>query len=516
MLKLVQLTKENVQQFTSKSVCVFEPKPSYFSELIEEFDFKPDVKLCIKQVNKKRQKMGFDYYQTNIQVFDYSYIKDIDITQYTLLITDGYYKEVFEKVQHTLGEDIEMNVYFYANHDTKLYLQYKEKYKNNELEDIIIFRSGPAAGTDCEAFDFTDNSKALFDYMIVEGYNEKYELVWLVNYPEKYKDIEKIHNVKFLSVKAATTDKIEERDEYYRVLCLAKYIFTTDAYGFAREARETQVRVQLWHGCGFKTRINFVACGNRYEYTTVISNLYSDIHKEIFGLCDEQMLVTGYAKQDWVFNGCDMNLKKQMNISDNSKIILWLPTFRKSVKSMSYAENIGTDSDTGLPLIYDISTLQALNEYLKSRNVVIIIKTHPIQDDSVISIGNLSNIQIISKEWLISERLNINQLFSQTDALISDYSSGAVDYMLADKPMAFTLDDVEEYEASRGFVFDNICEWLPGKEIRNYDDMCEFVDMISAGEDYDREKRRSLRAKMHKYNDGNSCRRIIEALGIER
>ena len=35
--------------------------------------------------------------------------------------------------------------------------------------------------------DFTDNGRALFDYLIENGYNKKYEIIWLVHEPEKYK-----------------------------------------------------------------------------------------------------------------------------------------------------------------------------------------------------------------------------------------------------------------------------------------------------------------------------------------
>ena len=45
--------------------------------------------------------------------------------------------------------------------------------------------------------DFTDNSRALFDYMVENGYNKKYELVWLVHEPEKYEKY-KAENVKFI------------------------------------------------------------------------------------------------------------------------------------------------------------------------------------------------------------------------------------------------------------------------------------------------------------------------------
>lgn len=52
MLKLVQLTKENIQQFTSKPACVLEPNSNleYFNEFASEFGFNIDVVLCIKKV----------------------------------------------------------------------------------------------------------------------------------------------------------------------------------------------------------------------------------------------------------------------------------------------------------------------------------------------------------------------------------------------------------------------------------------------------------------------------------
>ena len=42
----------------------------------------------------------------------------------------------------------------------------------------------------------------------------------------------------------------------------------------------------------------------------------------------------------------------------------------------------------------------------------------------------------------------------------------------------------------------------------------EFIDATGNGLDEEREKRSALRDKMHRYQDGNSCRRILEAVGI--
>lgn len=73
---------------------------------------------------------------------------------------------------------------------------------------------------------------------------------------------------------------------------------------------------------------------------------------------------------------------------------------------------------------------------------------------------------------------------------------------------------MEEYEQSRGFVFENIREQLPGKELHSFDDFCAFVREVGEKVDSTGEKRRKLTAVMHQYQDDNSCRRIADVLGI--
>ena len=69
--------------------------------------------------------------------------------------------------------------------------------------------------------------------------------------------------------------------------------------------------------------------------------------------------------------------------------------------------------------------------------------------------------------------------------------------MLLDRPIAFTLDDVEEYRQSRGFVFENIQDWLPGMELLSFEDMCLFIKEVGEGIDTTKEKRKTLIKKMH-------------------
>ena len=85
-----------------------------------------------------------------------------------------------------------------------------------------------------------------------------------------------------------------------------------------------------------------------------------------------------------------------------------------------------------------------------------------------------------------------------SDALVSDYSSVAIDYLLLDRPLGFTLDDYEAYTESRGWVFDDPLEYMPGEHMYNMQDFENFILDIKNGKDNYKEQRASVRAKTHK------------------
>ena len=125
------------------------------------------------------------------------------------------------------------------------------------------------------------------------------------------------------------------------------------------------------------------------------------------------------------------------------------------------------------------------------------------------------HLVLLNNDLLVEKDIQINQLLGWADGLISDYSSAAIDYLLLDRPIGFTLEDVEEYGESRGFVFDPIRDWIPGAELFSFADFCSFVREIGRGMDSAREKRQRLKKVMHAYGDDQSCRRILQALRIQ-
>ncbi|MBD5509225.1 MAG: hypothetical protein HDR05_14635 [Lachnospiraceae bacterium] len=511
-MKLERLVQENMESVAGKGIVCYGRSESYLRELCARFPLQ-DKLLGIIDDNKRSQGELL-FRGRSLPVMDPSDLSQIDWKDNILLITDDYYRERYEALcqNSCVGENVNI-IYFFANQETEYELAYREHYQDHALENMIVFRSGPHGSAYVKGMDFSDNARALFEYMLVQGYNERYRLVWLVKNPQEFEEWQKFKNVEFLSFDWSVSENREERDRYYRALCLAKYIFFTDAYGFARNCRSDQTRIQLWHGCGFKTRVNFVRCEKRYEYTTVISEVYSKIHQDVYGLRADQMLVTGYAKQDWLF--CPVkDWQEKLGVAKARKYVFWLPTFRTAKTGLDNLNEYDLEGQTGLPIVSTYEELSQLDEILHSLNMVLVLKLHPFQDREKIGRVDMENIVALDNEQLADLDIHINQLLGHADAMISDYSSAAVDYLLLDRPIGFTLDDVEEYAESRGFVFPNVKEWMPGKELFSFEDFCSFVREIGADVDSTRAKRQELRKKLHRYRDGNNCKRIAEALGV--
>lgn len=509
-MEIIEWNGQVYEKFKSRKICLVEKAVSYLDELSAAFDILPNI-IAIVDENPRKQG-SFWYKGIQMTVYSPDYIQKLDFEETIILITSDYYREYLSKLEKLLPEKVKQ-IYVFFNFETRTELAYRNQYKDAELQNIIVFRSGPHNLEYVRGMDFSDNAKALFEYMLSIELNKKYELIWYVKSPEEYAEYETYDHVSFLSYDASVSSKIAERNEYYRALCLARFIFFTDAYGFVRNSREDQIRIQLWHGCGFKGRINSTPCEKRYEYMTVTSRMYADIHAQIFGLKKEQMLVTGCAKEDWLF---EQNKEKlhSLGIPKARRYIFWLPTYRFSSKKYEKPKDGELSAETGLPLISSREDLIVLNEVMKLHNMIFCIKLHPFQERDAVHCEGLSHIILLDNDLLLEKDIQINQLLGMADALVSDYSSAAVDYLLLDRPIGFIVDDREDYSLKRGFIFENILEWIPGKCIFKKEDLLDFIQEISVGKDSEKAKRRRLSAAFHEYTDGENCKRIVEALGI--
>lgn len=357
--------------------------------------------------------------------------------------------------------------------------------------------------------DFTDNSRALFDYMVANGYNEKYELVWLVHEPKKYKKFV-TKNVKFVrNFKKGSKIRCAKA---YRYALTSKYIFYTQAFNWIGMTRKNQVFVNLWHGCGYKANKN----GRKvfFDYCLIPGEAFIKTKMEFFGCTSKKLLLMGYPRYDMMLRGSEKAKafsEKLLKEADSEKLILWMPTYRHASSERLNEETL--NNEFNIPIIDDSEKLLELNEYCKQNKILIVIKKHYLQIPYDFGENVLTNIVYLENDDLAENDVQLYEFIHYSDALISDYSSVAIDYLLLDKQLGFTLDDYEAYTESRGWVFENPLEYMPGKHIYSMQEFKDFVADIRDDKDIYAEKRAAVREKTHNVCD-NYCQRVLDYFNI--
>lgn len=435
---------------------------------------------------------------------------------YVVLLTTSFYRQVAEQLEASAAWGHVRKAYFFPHKEEVHFYHFYWLYSRLKVKKKIIFRSGNYHYV--PGWDYTDNAKALFDYMISEGYNQDYKMIWLVHDPHEYPEINQFRNTVAISYEWVKTGNIIQKFRYFYHLRTAEYLFFTDAMYWTRFCGKEQIRVNLWHGNGFKGKKNKkgAALNTFFDYTTVSGPLYLELHAEYFGCDRDKVFDTGLAKEDLLFEPPERSLSEILNIPETGKYIFWLPTFRVTIPELKSLNEYEIESETGLPVLTKMELVEELNLMLAKLDMFLVIKLHPVQESTAIKDLDLSNIKVLTHMEVAATGYQINTLLSCADALISDFSSVAVDFVLRDKPLAFVLEDEDLYKENRGFVFDPLEDYLPGKELYNFEDMKSFLSDVAQDINPSKEKRQKMLPLMHSHQDGNSRKRILELVGLKR
>ena len=166
----------------------------------------------------------------------------------------------------------------------------------------------------------------------------------------------------------------------------------------------------------------------------------------------------------------------------------------------------------GIPLIETKEQYLKLNKYLNLRNVLLIIKIHPKQDLENLRIQDESNIKVLTGESVKKLKIDNYALMKCVDALISDYSGAAYEYLQLNRPIGYVLDDINDYVA--GFVVEDIHTLIAGPEIYTLDQLELFIKNVIDEIDNYKEKRERIRDYIYEYHDANASKRLSELLKL--
>jgi CDP-glycerol glycerophosphotransferase (TagB/SpsB family) len=280
-----------------------------------------------------------------------------------------------------------------------------------------------------------------------------------------------------------------------------------------------QVVLNLWHGFGLKkvgyciTPKSFYKAGNCFSYILIPSPYFADIVKKSYNCCSNQLFVGGQPKNDYLFCNNGIDAIKEMGINKNNykSVIIFLPTYRNS-------KRLGFNGHIYNFLLSYQDKIEKIDSFLKENECLLIIKLHHTEQiDSNIEIRykNFQNIIFFRNSDLDSKNVPFYIFLSQTDALVTDYSSVYQDYLLIDKPVGFVIEDIEEYSRVRGFNFKNILDLMPGKKIYNINDLKDFILDVVTNKDLYSKDRKRINNLMNYYHDSNNCKRILDFLEIK-
>ncbi|MGJ7437951.1 CDP-glycerol glycerophosphotransferase family protein [Streptococcus equinus] len=348
-----------------------------------------------------------------------------------------------------------------------------------------------------------DNSKALFLKCLDLELNNKYKIIWGVENPQKYKEDYKAYkNIRFIKKKKTGFPSLV----FLYHCCTAKYCFYTHNL-LGQRIRKGQRKIFLTHGIPIKdTRGMFWA---PYENTDIISTseFAAYLRCKTFGGGDDIVKLLGFPRNDFLFK-TDKGTEEYFNKIKKGKFIIWLPTFKRHNISVN-RHDFDEDKDTDISILSP-DFMEKLNNYLKTKDILLLIKYHPSQNLDYVSLKSYSNIITLTNDQLEKNNVDLYSLMGKSDALITDFSSVYIDYLLVDKPIAFELGDYKSYKNGRGFIVDNPLDFMPGEKINNPNDLYTFIDNVFNGVDKYQEERKNLKNKMHKYVDGNSSERVLD------
>lgn len=214
--------------------------------------------------------------------------------------------------------------------------------------------------------------------------------------------------------------------------------------------------INLWHGVPFK-RIGYASedmqgrldriAEEHARCRAVISSSKVDtlaMAAAFYPLSFGEVWNTGLPRNDFILRDADRlpedlraEARRLRQIVGDRRLVLFMPTFRNAQEDSYYR--------------FGAEEVAWLGEWLKRHDAVLGIREH-MADDARVFTRQLAGLQPL--DLSDGEFRNVEILYRVSSALITDYSSCFIDYMLTGKPAASFAYDHDSYMLERGGFYD--------------------------------------------------------------
>ena len=356
------------------------------------------------------------------------------------------------------------------------------------VQNTIVFESNP---------EFEGNTGAVYEEMLKRGIAGRYKIIWLVKDKSVYAGAGK-SDITYLEYRPHSP--WEKLKKFYYLNRARAIIFENR---IMYKSWKNQFVMNLTHGMPIKKTGSYKQYDTCDYILSSSANLSEVLAREL-AVPLAKVVTLGYPRNDVL--GVSSTALAKLGLNEYASVIVWMPTFRKRRKSRTFD---GENYPGGIPLLDKSENIKAANELLQKTNTCLVVKLHPEQDDKNFNFISESHIKYLGDSDLRAKGVKPYELLSESDALMTDYSSVYVDYLVTKKPVALVIDDIEAYVSKRGLAV-NFKECVKGTYIYNFKELLEFFDSIGNNDYKDMDGILQSYEKYCDFTDHKSTERVVD------
>lgn len=290
----------------------------------------------------------------------------------------------------------------------------------------------------------------------------------------------------------------------------ARYVFFTHGLYLSPNPPRSQTCVNVWHGMPIK-RIGHLIGRTPPRSTFVIatSEMFKKLVGKSFGVSAASVLTTGIPRNDVMVRAAPRAdaIKRRIGITgqgNSHRLIVWLPTFRRSVRGIIRTDGRAHASIFGMN---DVN-MDTFSSVLEEMNCTCIIKPHPMSEDTLEKIDEV-RIKLWREQELTDCGVTLYEVVGAADLLITDASSVYVDYLILNKPVIIAFGDLEEYRRSRGFALEPVEQFFAGPVVATFKDLVVAIRQAFGSDEY-LSRREDISNLFHDNKDDHSTARLLK------
>ncbi|HEX7173332.1 MAG TPA: CDP-glycerol glycerophosphotransferase family protein [Candidatus Limnocylindria bacterium] len=261
--------------------------------------------------------------------------------------------------------------------------------------------------------------------------------------------------------------------------------------------RDVTTVVQVWHAAGALKRFGLDApvlrrpserrfLHRNYDYVVVGGEAARGPYASALRTPVPRVLALGSPRTDFFFDASAMAAARERvlrahPVLRNRRVVLYAPTFR------------GAGEAKRPPAGFDA---ERLRELLPSDHALV-LKTHPNLDPAATPTAGFDAV--------IDHTAEINEVFTVTDVLVTDYSSSIFEWALLRRPLVLLVGDLERYERDPGMYLDYRAGMI-GTQVRDTDGVAAAI----VGDVFDLAAYDAFVERHLAVSDGSASARFVE------